>query len=67
MAIEQLAPDDAAAARRWSAARPSAWSGSRRAGPPTHLYKHHRLDADGVVEAARELLNKPVHPKGVTP
>jgi transketolase len=25
-------------------------------GPPTHLYRHYRLDADGVTDAARELL-----------
>jgi transketolase len=25
-------------------------------GPPTHLYRHYRLDADGIVTAARELL-----------
>jgi transketolase len=27
-------------------------------GPPTHLYKHYRLDADGVTDAARELLRE---------
>ena len=25
-------------------------------GPPTHLYRHYRLDTDGIVSAARELL-----------
>ncbi|MBS1888579.1 MAG: transketolase [Actinobacteria bacterium] len=33
-------------------------------GPPTHLYKHYRLDADGVTDAARELLRRPGDPQG---
>jgi transketolase len=35
-------------------------------GPPTHLYKHYRLDADGVAEAARELLRRPAEDQGAT-
>jgi transketolase len=27
-------------------------------GPPTHLYRHYRLDTDGIVSAARELLSR---------
>ena len=27
--------------------------------PPTHLYRHYRLDAEGVTDAARQLLREP--------
>ena len=33
-------------------------------GPPTHLYRHYRLDAEGILEAARELLRAPADRKG---
>jgi transketolase C-terminal domain/subunit len=33
-------------------------------GPPTHLYRHYRLDADGVTARARELLAGPAEQRG---
>jgi transketolase len=33
-------------------------------GPPTHLYRHYRLDADGVTARARELLAEPAEQRG---
>jgi transketolase len=35
-------------------------------GPPTHLYKHYRLDADGILGRARELLGESADPEGGT-
>ncbi len=35
-------------------------------GPPTHLYRHYRLDVDGILGRARELLDEPTDPRGGT-
>jgi transketolase len=35
-------------------------------GPPTHLYRHYRLDADGILGAARGLLDEPADSGGGT-